>query len=83
MVFGSLMLTSPWTRQWIERFTKLGTPWIGTMDDPGEFLATRGWKAMLTQYGEEGANYGRWPYPVIPYNMADMPRNWLVTAQKG
>lgn len=53
------------------------------MDDPGEFLATRGWKAMLTQYGEEGANYDRWPYPVIPYNMADMPRNWLVTAQKG
>lgn len=52
------------------------------MDDPETFLASRGWKATLTQYGEEGANYGRWPYPVFPPAMPDMPRNWLVTAQK-
>lgn len=80
-IINSLMLTSPWTRQWIETFAKLGTPWIGTMDDPQRFLSSRGWKATLTQYGEEGANYGRWPYPILPPTMSNMPRNWLVTAK--
>ena len=59
-----------------------GVPWIGTMDDPEAFLATRGWKATLTLAGEEEANYGRWRYPVIPRTIPDMPRSWFVTAQK-
>jgi hypothetical protein len=29
-----------------------------------------------------GALYGRWPYPVIPVTMPDMPHNWFVIAQK-
>lgn len=52
------------------------------MDDPEVFLAWRGWKATLTQTGEKDANYGRWPYPVIPRTIPDTPRNWFVTAQK-
>ena len=81
-IINSHMLTSPWTRQWIETFEKLGTPWIGTMDDPQRFLSSRSWRATLTQYGEEGANYGRWPYPILPSATSDMPRNWLVIAKR-
>jgi O-methyltransferase involved in polyketide biosynthesis len=81
-IINSAMLTSPWTRQWVETLAQSGTPWIGTMDDPETFLAMRDWKATLTQAGEEEANYGRWPYPVRPRTRPDMPRNWLVTAQK-
>jgi len=81
-IINSAMLTSPWTRQWVEKLADSGVPWIGTMDDPEAFLATRGWKATLTLAGEEEANYGRYPYPVIPRAIPDMPRSWFVTAQK-
>lgn len=81
-IINSSMLTSPWTRQWVEMQAESGAPWIGTMDDPVGFLAARGWQAALTQAGEKDANHGRWPYPVIPVTMPDMPHNWYVTAQK-
>ncbi len=81
-IINSAMLTYKWTRQWVEKLVDSGVPWIGTMDDPEVFLAWRGWKATLTQTGEKDANYGRWPYPVIPRTIPDTPRNWFVTAQK-
>jgi methyltransferase (TIGR00027 family) len=81
-VINGTMLTSLWTRQWVEMQANSGAPWVGTMDDPEGFLAARGWKASLTQAGAEDANYGRWPYPVIPTTMPDMPHNWFVIAQK-
>jgi methyltransferase (TIGR00027 family) len=81
-VINSTMLTSSWTRPWVEMQAKLGAPWIGTMDDPQGFLAARGWRANLTQAGAPDANYGRWPLPVIPTTMPDMPHNWFVTARK-
>ena len=81
-IINSTMLTSPWSRQWVEMQANAGAPWIGTMDDPVEFLASRGWQATLTQAGADDANHGRWPYPVIPTTMPDMPHNWFVTAYK-
>ena len=81
-IINSVMLTSPWTRQWIEMQANSGAPWIGTMDDPEEFLTTRGWETSVTQAGEKDANYGRWPYPVMSHMIPDMPHNWFVTAQK-
>lgn len=82
-VINSAVLTSPWTRPWVEMQAASGAPWIGTMDDPQGFLASRGWKATLSQAGQADAHYGRWTYPVIPTTMPDMPHNWFVTAQKG
>jgi methyltransferase (TIGR00027 family) len=79
---NNAMLTSPWTREWLETLAKAGVPWIGTLDDPQAFLAGRGWQPTLTQAGENRANYGRWPYPVMPRELPDMPRDWFVTAQK-
>ncbi len=81
-IINRAMLTSPWTLQLVETLAHSGTPWIGTMDDPETFLATRGLKATLTLVGEEEANYGRWPYPVMPRTIPDLPRHWLVTAHK-
>jgi hypothetical protein len=59
-----------------------GAPWIGTMDDPQGFLAARGWQATLTPPGAPEANYGRWPYPVIPETMPGMPHLWFVIGEK-
>jgi methyltransferase (TIGR00027 family) len=81
-VINREVLSSEWTRSWVEMQASLGAPWIGTMDDPQAFLAERGWKATITQAGAPDANYGRWLLPVIPPEMPNMPHNWLVTAVK-
>lgn len=81
-IVNSVSLTHPLVRPWIEMQAKAGVPWIGAMDDPAEFLETLGWKATLTQAGQPDANHGRWPFPVIPTMMPDMPHNWFVTAEK-
>jgi methyltransferase (TIGR00027 family) len=80
-IVNSAMLTSPLTQKWLEMQARAGAPWIGTMDDPVNSLAQRGWQATLTQAGVEDANYGRWIYPVIPTSQPDMPHNWFVTAR--
>jgi methyltransferase (TIGR00027 family) len=79
---NSETLTSQWTRPMIEAVAKAGVPWRGVLDYPCNFLAERGWSATLAQLGEEGLNFGRWPYPVIPIEVPDMPRFWFITAQR-
>jgi hypothetical protein len=79
---NSDMLTSPYTRAWVDMQTQMGAPWLGTLDDPESFLSARGWLATLTQAGQPDANYGRWTLPVIPTKMANMPHNWFVAAKK-
>jgi methyltransferase (TIGR00027 family) len=81
-VINSEMLTSEWTRSWIEMTVKAGVPWQGTLDDPETFMAERGWVATLHQAGEEDANHGRWPYPIMPHAVPGMPHSWFVIAQK-
>jgi methyltransferase (TIGR00027 family) len=81
-IVNKAMLTHPLTRDWVEMQAKSGAPWLGTMENPVQFLAQRGWEAYLTQAGQEDANYGRWPYPVLPTLMPDFPHNWFVTAVK-
>ena len=81
-IVNSAVLTSPWTRPWVEMQAQAGAPWIGTLDDPVAFLAARGWTASLTQAGAPDAHYGRWTLPVIPTTAPDMPHNWYVTAHR-
>lgn len=81
-IINSTMLTHPLTHAWIDMQAKAGAPWMGTMDDPVAFLQERGWQVTLTQAGQPDANYGRWPLPVLPTLMPDVPHNWFVTAEK-
>ena len=81
-IVNSAVLTSPWTRPWVEMQAQAGAPWIGTLDDPVAFLAERGWTATLTQAGAPDAHYGRWTLPVLPTTAPDMPHNWYVTAHR-
>ncbi len=82
-IINSEVLTSPYTRAWIEMQAAAGAPWLGSLDDPVGFLGERGWEAHLTAAGEPAANHGRWTLPVLPTTMPGMPHNWLVTAAKG
>ncbi len=81
-IVNSLTLTHPLTKEMAEMQARSGAPWIGVMDDPPGFLAERGWRGSLTQAGAPDANHERWPYQVIPPNMAGMPHHWFVTARK-
>lgn len=81
-IINGAMLTSDWTRPWVEMQAQSGAPWIGTMDDPDDFLAGRGWRATLTQAGAADADYGRWKLPVLPVDAPDVPHNWFVVADK-
>jgi methyltransferase (TIGR00027 family) len=81
-VFNREMLVSPWTQAWREALERAGVPWLSAVDEPETVLAERGWTATVLQPGEEGANFGRWPYPVAPRDMPGFPRSFLVTAQK-
>jgi len=81
-VINESVLTSPWTKAWVDMQAQAGAPWIGTLDDPDGLLAPLGWRVRLTQAGQPDASYGRWTLPVIPTKMRDMPHNWLVTANK-
>jgi methyltransferase (TIGR00027 family) len=81
-VMNSTTMTSPLTRAWVDMQAQLGAPWLGTLDDPVGFMAARGWTATLSQAGQPDANHGRWPFPVIPTMMPNMPHNWFVVAEK-
>jgi len=76
------MLTSPWTRSLIESLEKSGVPWVSAMDEPEVVLAERGWSATVAQLGEEGADFGRWSYPIVPRSVPGIPRSFLVTATR-
>jgi methyltransferase (TIGR00027 family) len=81
-VMNSAMLTSPYTKAWVEMQARAGAPWIGTMDEPESFLSSRGWVAALTQAGQPDANHRRWTLPVFPTKTPNFPHNWWVTAVK-
>lgn len=81
-VINSAMLTSPYTKAWLEMQARAGAPWIGVLDDPLDFLAEHGWQASLSQAGAPEANFNRWTLPIYPVEMPGVPHNWFVTAHK-
>jgi methyltransferase (TIGR00027 family) len=81
-IVNAAVLTSPYTRPWVDMQAAAGAPWLGTMEDPVGFLAERGWDAALTQAGQPDANHGRWTLPVVPTSLPDFPHSWFVTATR-
>ncbi len=61
---------------------RLGAPGRFGTNDPEKLMARHGWEADVTQPGEEGANFGRWPRPMIPREVPGLPRSFLVRAHR-
>jgi methyltransferase (TIGR00027 family) len=59
-----------------------GAPGRFGTNDPETLMAHHGWEADVTQPGEEGANFGRWPRPMIPREVPGLPRSFLVRARR-
>ncbi|AUG80684.1 Putative S-adenosyl-L-methionine-dependent methyltransferase [Kitasatospora sp. MMS16-BH015] len=54
--------------------------WLFGTDEPEKFLAECGWIVReVKQPGEEGAAFGRWPYPVVAREVPRVPRSFLFT----
>jgi methyltransferase (TIGR00027 family) len=79
---NSDMLISPSTRTWIKALEEEGVPWISSIDNPEAFLAAYGWNATVVQPGEDGANFGRWPFQVVPRHVPGIPRTFFITAMR-
>jgi methyltransferase (TIGR00027 family) len=81
-VVNSEMLTSPYSAGLMRMLSSLGCPWKFGVSSAADFLGEYGWSATLTSPGEPEANYGIWPFPPIPQQVANLPRTWLVRAER-
>jgi methyltransferase (TIGR00027 family) len=61
---------------------RLGAPGRFGTNDPERLMSRHGWEADVTQPGEEGANFGRWPRPMLPREVPGLPRSFLVRARR-
>jgi methyltransferase (TIGR00027 family) len=80
---NTAMLTSPETHSWIELLAREGIPWLSSVDHPEAFFSQYGWSANVLQPGEDGAHFGRWPFPALPRSVPGVPRTFFVKATRG
>jgi methyltransferase (TIGR00027 family) len=74
-------LKNPLARGFLSVLADDGNPWLFGTDEPERFLTSCGWTPRdLKQPGEDGADFGRWPYPVPPPGLTHAPRSFLFTA---
>lgn len=80
-VSGRSAIEASFMADWRERLADNGiaAARFGT-DEPRALLAAHGWDATVHQYGDETANFGRWPYPQIPRDDPALPHNYLMVA---
>ena len=80
-MLGRSLLDSPWIAATLEAMRQLDAPWLFGTDEP-EALFGDGWSVEAYQFGHIGAQYGRWPFPVLPRGSPNMPESFLVRALK-
>lgn len=75
--------TSPYTTEWMQHMNDMGAPLQFLTDDPEVMLSECGWASRVVQVGENGANFGRWSYPVAPRSVpSQWPTALLVRAHR-
>lgn len=80
-VISRAALDNPLSRPFLTALAEDGNPWLFGTETPELLLADCGWSPReIRQPGEEGADFGRWPYPVPPRAMPRVPRSFLFTA---
>ena len=67
---------------WLRSLDDAGPGWHFGTDDPEGLFAAHGWEATVTQYGDEGADLGRWPWPRVDRHDPNWPRSFLVVAKR-
>ncbi|MFD0688213.1 class I SAM-dependent methyltransferase [Actinomadura fibrosa] len=74
-------MVSEFAREGLRRLAEDGCPWRWGTDRPEDVLAECGWTVREVKVpGEEGASFGRWPWPPLPRDQQGFPMNFLFTA---
>jgi methyltransferase (TIGR00027 family) len=82
-LIGTGIFRFPYTRDFMAKLERAGSPWQFGTDDPGQFITDCGWRVdVLTEPGGPGASYGRWEQESTPEGFPDLPRSFLVAATK-
>jgi methyltransferase (TIGR00027 family) len=80
-LIGTGVFRLRYLRTFLRRLERAGSPWRFATDEPARFVAERGWRVdELTEPGDPGANYGRWPERANTSTPANLPRSFLVAA---
>jgi methyltransferase (TIGR00027 family) len=83
MVFDILsraLLEVPHMQKQLKFLSDMGAPWKFSTNDPIGFLQYFGWKASLSQAADVAPD--RWPFPVAPLHIPNVPRGYYVEAIK-
>ncbi len=82
-IVGESFLQSPYTKAHLAALESLGVAWHFGSDEPEALLARAGWRdARAVRFGEEGASFGRWPFPTRPRGTPGFPHSFLVVAYR-
>lgn len=82
-VISKAALENPLSRSFMAALAKDGNPWLFGTEEPEALLTSCGWTVReVRQPGEDGADFGRWPYPVPPRETPRVPRSFLFTATR-
>lgn len=81
-LIGQSFLSSPYMAGFLSMMAANGSPWQFGTDDPEGLMTAHGWQPRVTQYGADGANYGRWTLPVADREDMNSPRGYLVVANR-
>ncbi|MFF0271886.1 class I SAM-dependent methyltransferase [Streptomyces sp. NPDC094447] len=79
-VISQAALDNPLARGFMKALDEDGNPWLFGTEEPEQLLADCGWAVReVRQPGEDGADFGRWPYPVPARSVPRVPRSFLFT----
>lgn len=79
-ILSQTLLQAPYMKNQLDFLASIGAPWRFGVNEPEEFMKNFGWQAVGTQAGEFAPN--RWPFPVVPRNIPNVPRGFYVEARK-
>ncbi|AZM91896.1 MULTISPECIES: class I SAM-dependent methyltransferase [Streptomyces] len=79
-VISKAALQNPLSRPFLNCLEEDGNPWLFGTETPEALLTECGWDVReVRQPGEDGADFGRWPYPVPAREVPRVPRSFLFT----
>ena len=81
-IVGRSFLESPFTRAHLDLMAREGAPWRFGTDAPEALFAAAGWDAIALRPGDEGASFGRWPFPPYPRDTPGLPQTFMVFATR-
>lgn len=82
-LIGTGIFRFPYTKGFLAKLERAGSPWQFGTDNPGQFIADCGWRVdEVTEPGEPRASFGRWEQESNPSDFPDLPRSFLVAASR-